>query len=136
LKASTGGLNIAFDDTRAELKGVTFKAGSAELVPNSLKTLDVAIAGLKRNKAAIVEIEGHTSSEGGEAFNQKLSEDRANSVRTYMIGHGIDGTRIKTVGYGYSKPRASNDTEAGREQNRRIEIRVVNASDVGAVIEE
>lgn len=136
IKASTGGVNIAFDDTRAELKGVTFKAGSAELVGSSLKTLDAAIVGLKKNKKAIIEIEGHTSSEGGEEFNQKLSEDRANSVRTYMMNKGIDGRRVTTVGYGYSKPRATNDTEVGREQNRRIEIRVVNADDVGAVVED
>ena len=72
LTASTGGITVVFDDTRSELTGVTFKAGSAELVPNSLKTLNAAIAGLKRNPKAKVEVEGHTSSEGGAELNQQL----------------------------------------------------------------
>ena len=75
--ASTGGITVLFDDTRAELTGVNFKAGSAELIPNSLRTLDNAIAGLKRNAKAKVEIEGHTSSEGSDQLNQKLSAGRA-----------------------------------------------------------
>lgn len=129
-RASFGSVNVAFDDTRAELSGISFKAGSAELVPSSLSTLDRTIEGLKRNAKAKVEIEGHTSSEGGEEFNRKLSEDRANSVRNYMVRKGISGERVTAVGYGYSRPKASNDTEEGRRQNRRIEIRVTNPDEV------
>lgn len=129
-RASFGSVNVAFDDTRAELSGISFKAGSAELVPSSLSTLDRTIEGLKRNAKAKVEIEGHTSSEGGEEFNRKLSEDRANSVRDYMIRKGISKDRVTAVGYGYSRPKASNDTEEGRRQNRRIEIRVTNPDEV------
>lgn len=125
LKASTGGISVVFDDTRAELTGVTFKAGSAELVESSLHTLNEAIKGLKRNPNAKIEIGGHTSSEGGDELNQVLSEDRANSVRNYMISKGIDSRRLTAVGYGPSKPRASNDTEDGRKQNRRIELTVI-----------
>jgi outer membrane protein OmpA-like peptidoglycan-associated protein len=135
LTASTGGVTVVFDDTRAELTGVTFKAGSAELVPSSLKTLNSAIAGLKRNTKAKVEIEGHTSSEGSDELNQTLSEERAASVRAYMINKGISPDRVTAVGYGSSKPKADNATEAGRKANRRIEIRVINASEVGAVTE-
>ena len=131
-RASYGSVNVAFDDTRAELQGVSFKAGSAELVPSSLSTLDKTIAGLKKNAKAKVEIEGHTSSEGGEEYNQKLSEDRANSVRDYMISKGISKDRVTAVGYGYSRPKASNDTEEGRKQNRRIEVRVTNPDEVEA----
>ena len=79
LKASSGGITVEFDDTRAELVGVTFKAGSAELVPSSLKTLNASIEGLKRNSKAKVEIEGHTSSEGSEELNQKLLNDNISS---------------------------------------------------------
>lgn len=129
-KASYGSVNVAFDDTRAEIEGISFKAGSAELVPSSLSTLDKTIAALKKNSKAKVEIEGHTSSEGGEEYNQKLSEDRANSVRAYMIKKGIAQDRITAVGYGYSRPKASNDTEAGRKQNRRIEVRITNPDEV------
>lgn len=135
LKASSGGVTVVFDDTRAELTGVTFKAGSAELVPSSLKTLNIAIDGLKRNAKANVEIEGHTSSEGSEELNQKLSEDRASSVRAYMIKKGISPERVTAVGYGPSRPKADNSTEAGRKANRRIEIRVVNANEVNATQE-
>lgn len=126
MTASRGGITVVFDDTRAELTGVTFKAGSAELVPSSLKTLDAAIAGLKRNPKAKVEVQGHTSSEGGEEYNQKLSEDRANAVRDYMIRRGIAEARLTARGYGYSVPKADNDSEAGRKQNRRIELVVTS----------
>ena len=129
-KASYGSVNVAFDDTRAEIEGISFKAGSAELVPSSLSTLDKTISALKKNSKAKVEIEGHTSSEGGEEYNQKLSEDRANSVRAYMIKKGIAQDRVTAVGYGYSRPKASNDTEAGRMQNRRIEVRITNPDEV------
>ncbi len=129
-RASYGSVNVAFDDTRAELSGISFRVGSAELVPSSLATLDRTIEGLKKNAKAKVEIEGHTSSEGGEEFNQKLSEDRANSVRDYMVRKGISKDRVTAVGYGYSRPKASNDTEEGRRQNRRIEVRVTNPDEV------
>lgn len=126
MTASTGGITVVFDDTRAELTGVTFKVGSAELVPSSLKTLDAAIAGLKRNPKAKVEVQGHTSSEGGDDYNQQLSEDRANAVRDYMIRRGIKAERLTARGYGSSVPKADNDTEAGRKQNRRIELVVTS----------
>ena len=133
--ASTGGITVLFDDTRAELTGVTFKVGSSELVKSSLKTLNAAIDGLKRNSKAKVEIEGHTSSEGSDELNQKLSEERANSVMEYMIKKGIARDRVTAVGYGASRPKEDNATETGRKANRRIEIRVVNASEVGASVE-
>ncbi|MCF7981315.1 MAG: OmpA family protein [Pseudomonadales bacterium] len=66
-------------------------------------------------------IEGHTDSTGDDAYNQGLSERRANAVRNVLINqHGIDGDRVKAVGYGESQPRASNDTKEGRQQNRRV----------------
>lgn len=130
-KASYGSVNVAFDDTRAELQGVSFKAGSAELTKASLPILDRTIAGLKKNPKAKVEIEGHTSSEGGEEYNQKLSEDRANSVRAYMVRKGIPEDHVTAVGYGFSRPKATNDTEDGRRQNRRIEVRITNPDEVG-----
>ena len=109
---------------------MTFKAGSAELVPSSLKTLNAAIAGLKRNPKAKIEVEGHTSSDGSAELNQQLSEDRANSVRNYMIEQGIDADRVTAVGYGPSRPKGDNSTEAGRRANRRIELKVLNADEV------
>lgn len=136
LKASSGGITVEFDDTRAELVGVTFKVGSAELVPSSLKTLNASIEGLKRNAKAKVEIEGHTSSDGSDELNQKLSEDRANSVRNYMISKGIAADRVTAVGYGPTRPKADNATESGRKANRRIEIKVLNPDEVNVSEEE
>jgi len=66
-------------------------------------------------------IEGHTDNVGKEDYNQKLSESRANSVRQYLIDKfGIDGSRLSAVGYGYSKPIATNDTAEGKQKNRRV----------------
>ena len=130
MTASTGGITVVFDDTRAELTGVTFKVGSAELEPTSLKTLDAAIVGLKKNPKAKVEIQGHTSSEGDDSMNQKLSEERAYAVLQYMVLKGIDKKRLTASGYGSSQPKADNSTEAGRKQNRRIELRVLNEDEV------
>lgn len=124
--ASSGGITVTFDDTRAELTGVTFKAGSAELVPTSLKTLDAAIVGLKRNPKAVVEIQGHTSSEGSEELNDHLSRERAYSVKEYMVSKGVAEGRLKANGYGSSQPKADNSTEAGRKANRRIELVVLS----------
>lgn len=130
MTASTGGITVVFDDTRTELTGVTFLVGSAELEPSSLKILDVAIAGLKRNPKARIEIAGHTSSEGDDGKNQVLSAERAYSVRAYMIKNGIDENRVTAAGYGSSQPKADNSTDAGRRANRRIEIRVLNSDEV------
>ena len=127
--ASTGGITVVFDDTRVELKGVNFKAGSAELDSGSYQILDAAIAGMKKNPSAMVEIQGHTSAEGDDYMNQKLSEERAFVVLQYMTSNGIDRGRLAASGYGSSQPKASNATEAGRKQNRRIELRVLRDED-------
>ena len=128
--ASTGGITVVFDDTRVELKGVNFKAGSAELEPESIEILNAAVAGIKKNPQARIEIQGHTSSEGDDQFNQTLSEQRAYTVFLYMVDKGIDRGRLSASGYGSSQPKASNSTEAGRKKNRRIELRVLNEDEV------
>ncbi|WP_372974472.1 OmpA family protein, partial [Muriicola sp.] len=70
-------------------------------------------------------VEGHTDSVGSEKLNQELSEKRANSVRDFLVNEGIAADRLTAVGYGESKPIASNNTRAGRTQNRRVEINLV-----------
>ena len=70
-------------------------------------------------------VEGHTDSVGSDKLNQKLSEERANSVRDFLIDKGIDAGRLTAIGYGESKPIATNNTRAGRAQNRRVEINLV-----------
>jgi outer membrane protein OmpA-like peptidoglycan-associated protein len=70
-------------------------------------------------------IEGHTDTTGPKAFNQKLSEGRANSVRKFLVEKGIAPDRLSAVGYGEDKPSSSNKTRKGRESNRRVEFKVV-----------
>jgi outer membrane protein OmpA-like peptidoglycan-associated protein len=71
--------------------------------------------------SARIRVSGHTDNLGNPKKNQALSEARAKSVRDYLMARGIDGSRIEAVGYGDQQPVASNDTEEGRQQNRRIE---------------
>ena len=82
---------------------------------------------LKEFDGEIIEaviVEGHTDDRGPAAFNQQLSEKRAEAVKAELIANGVDASLIKTVGYGESKPVASNDTREGRAKNRRVEIKV------------
>jgi flagellar motor protein MotB len=89
--------------------------------------LDEATSVLKKNPDLKIEIQGHTCSMGTEAYNKKLSERRADAVMDYFISKGISETRLTAVGYGLSKPKASNETEAGRILNRRVELAVLDS---------
>ena len=80
---------------------------------------------LEKNPTMKVEIQGHTDNVGSEAFNQRLSENRANAVKEYLISKGISADRLKAVGYGQSNPIAPNDTEEGRAMNRRVGMKVL-----------
>ena len=86
-----------------------------------------AVAEALNNNPGItkVQIEGHTDNEGTEAYNQKLSEDRAKAVRKYLIGKKVDPKRLMYKGYGFSRPKASNRTEEGKAINRRVEFTIV-----------
>ena len=75
-----------------------------------------------------IEVQGHTDSSGAESYNQTLSERRANAVTSYLLGKGIASARIKTVGYGETSPKYSNDSAEGRAQNRRVEF-VITANE-------
>lgn len=103
------------------LDGVEFDTGKAKLRPDSLARLDDVVEYLTYKKSARVEISGHTDNVGKPKANKKLSQDRAEACRSYIISKGIDGSRVVAIGYGDEKPMASNDTEGGRQQNRRIE---------------
>ena len=128
--ASTGDITVVFDDTRVELRGVTFRLKSAELDSAGYKILDAAIAGMKKNPNAMVEIQGHASSSEGDEFEvQKLSEERAFVVLQYMTSKGIDRGHLAASGYGASQPKASDATESGRRKNSRIELCVLRDED-------
>jgi OOP family OmpA-OmpF porin len=108
-----------------ELDGVTFEFAKATLRPEARKTLDQAVEILKRHPELTVEVAGHTDSRGADDFNQKLSESRAKAVYDYLVEKGIQKKQLEgPIGYGESKPIASNDTDAGRNENRRTELNI------------
>jgi OmpA-OmpF porin, OOP family len=106
-------------------EAIGFPHGSAEIEPVSMDLLD-AVAKIMINTAAITKltIEGHTDTTGEPAANQPLSEERALAVKKYLEEHGVEPSRLETKGLGSSQPLDTNDTEAGRAKNRRVEFKV------------
>ena len=107
---------------------ITFGFDSSALQPQFRPVLDDLAVTLNEYNQTIVEVAGHTDSVGDAAYNQRLSEQRAASVANYLSGRGVMRDRMITIGAGESRPIASNDTEAGRAQNRRVEITLVPLS--------
>ncbi len=104
---------------------VQFETGQAVLLPQSEPLLkEVAEAFTEHPEIEEVEVEGHTDSQGNDQSNMKLSEARANTVRDFLIGLGISGSRLVPRAYGETKPVADNDTEEGRYKNRRVEFNI------------
>ena len=103
-------------------KTILFDTGKATIKDQSAAVLADIIGILNEYSNAKFNIEGHTDSVGSEASNQKLSEERASSVMNYLIEHGIASNRLTAKGYGESKPLDTNNTAAGRANNRRVEI--------------
>lgn len=106
-------------------ENITFGFDSASLNSRFYPILDNVASTLNQYNQTIVEVAGHTDSKGTDAYNQALSERRANAVAGYLGGKGVMRERMITIGAGESRPIASNDTEAGRAQNRRVEITLV-----------
>jgi OOP family OmpA-OmpF porin len=104
------------------LKGVTFQTNSAVLTPQDQLLLDSVATILEQRRQFNVEVRGHTDSTGPDAFNQQLSERRAESVREYLISRGIAAERLTARGLGESEPIADNDTAEGRALNRRVTL--------------
>ena len=107
------------------LKGVTFETGKARLRADSETILDGVAETLQKRPELSVEIGGHTDDRGADAYNQSLSEQRAQAVLDYLAGKGVDAARLSSVGYGEAQPVDSNDTAEGRERNRRVELKVL-----------
>jgi len=108
-----------------ELENVEFEFDKAVLTPMSLEILKPVLATMIENETLEIELSGHTDNIGSKQYNQKLSEARAKAVADYLIKNGIDSKRIKTVGYGFDKPIASNSTPEGRQRNRRTEMKIL-----------
>lgn len=109
---------------RQALQGIQFETAKSVIKPSSFSILDQVVQVMNDNPAYNLTIEGHTDSSGNDEMNQKLSENRAKAVKTYLTNKGINSSRMTTIGYGETKPVASNDTAAGMAQNRRVAFKV------------
>jgi len=118
-------LQIDLYESIIELKNLNFESAKYDIKQKYYTDLNDIFGYLKQEKNINIEIAGHTDNIGEEAYNQKLSNDRALSVKSFLVQKGIDSKRIKCVGYGEQQPIADNSTEFGREKNRRIEIRIL-----------
>lgn len=116
-KVDARGCHIIFS-----LEGVNFAYNSAELAPAATTKLNEAVAMLKENMDMNIRIEGHTDSRGTEEYNMNLSQRRADSVVKYLTDNGIAASRLSSVGRGEGSPTATNDTDEGRAQNRRVDF--------------
>ena len=103
---------------------ITFATDQDQVIPPFYATLDSVAIVLNKFNKTLVDVDGHTDSTGSAAHNQALSERRAQSVANYLAGRGVDPRRMSAVGYGFTRPIASNDTEIGRAENRRVEIAI------------
>ena len=115
--------NIAVG-TKIVLRNIFFDFDKATLRPESTYELERLIQLLKDVPTMHIEIGGHTDSKGADDYNMKLSASRAQSVMDYLASHGIDKARLTSKGYGETKPMATNDTDEGRQLNRRTEFEI------------
>jgi len=114
-------------EIKAEIRlpGVNFETNSDRLVQGAANVLNDAVATLKKNPTITVEVAGHTDSDGAADYNESLSTRRAATVRDYLATNGIAGDRMSVRGYGESQPIADNTTRAGKAQNRRVVLRII-----------
>jgi len=120
---------VIHEKIQFDLNKATIKSDSHELLG---EIVDV----FKENShIKKVSIEGHTDDQGTDAYNKKLSDQRAKSVLDYLVGKGIEAGRLTSKGHGESKPIASNDTEEGKEQNRRVEFLITEQDEVTKTFE-
>jgi len=119
--------NCHIIEQKVVLNSVDFEFNSDKLTAPAQQTLDQVAAALAAQPELNVQIEGHTDGIGSVAYNMKLSQRRADAVKAYLVGKSVDGGHLVAQGYGKSHPIASNDTDEGRAQNRRVEFDVQNA---------
>jgi outer membrane protein OmpA-like peptidoglycan-associated protein len=112
------------------LSDVLFDTGSSNLKTGTREKLAKVAGILLSHPGLKLQVEGHTDSVGSAEYNQRLSDNRANSVRMYLVEQGIASNNVTTAGFGETMPVASNDTAAGRQQNRRVEL-VVSGESIG-----
>lgn len=107
------------------LENVFFDTGKATLRNESYKALNVLVEAMKVKPALVIEIGGHTDDVGTPESNMALSQGRADAVKAYLVKNGISATRVLSKGYGQTHPVASNESESGRQKNRRTEVKII-----------
>jgi OmpA-OmpF porin, OOP family len=127
LEARTREVEAIREGTVVTLGDVLFETGQASLLPGAALNLDPVVQYMRAHPDGSLVIEGHTDSVGSTGYNQQLSQARADAVRNYLFRQGIAQERILARGMGEGFPVASNDTSAGRQQNRRVEVLVQGA---------
>lgn len=127
IRVAEGGPRSIYDDLMSEgffsTTGILFASGSATIRPESTPTLNAVLEMLEEHENLGLLIEGHTDSQGSDADNETLSEQRAVSVKQYLVDHGIEQGRLDTAGHGESQPVAVNATAEGMATNRRVVFR-------------
>ena len=108
------------------LKNIYFDTGKSTLKTESYEELDRIVKFLKNNPSLKIEVSGHTDNIGSRSYNRKLSKSRAKSVVDYFIGHGVSADNLEYEGYAFDQPVATNATEEGRAQNRRVEFKILS----------
>ena len=117
---------IVIERVNKAAKNIFFATGSSKLLAKSYNSLKDVAAIMKEHPNYKIAVDGHTDNVGADEMNQKLSEDRASSVKQYLIGNGVDESRITSTGYGETKPIVDNKTAANRALNRRVEMTLTN----------
>lgn len=125
---------VALVDVKEEeikiLQRVEFETGSEKIKgQTSFAVLDAVVGALKANpQIFLIEVAGHTDNQGDAKFNKELSQKRADAVRKYLVGKGIAEARLRATGYGQEKPISENDTNAGKQKNRRVEFNILHST--------
>ncbi len=140
LDEATAGTGVEVTETPSgdgilvNLPDVTFAVDSTAISPQMRAVLDDVAASMVQYPNSLIDVMGHTDSTGSEQYNLDLSRRRTESVANFLVSRGVSRARIETIGYGEQYPVADNSTEAGRAQNRRVEIRItpITEADVNA----
>lgn len=117
------GIYAEVEDEIIVFRSIYFDFNKSKIKREFIPVLDEGVKIIKTKKFREVILEGHTDGIGSEAYNQRLSERRANAVKAYFVKKGINAAEIRTIGYGKTRPVATNSTAAGRKLNRRLEIK-------------
>jgi len=110
------------------LEHLIFAQGKATLSPESFPSLDEVVVMLKERPSIVIQLEGHTDNQGNEKLNLKLSEDRVENVKKYLVSKGISKDRVKTKAFGGSQPLIQGNSQEARAKNRRVEMRILQGN--------